>query len=57
MSCADKIKDKASPDADKAQYKAEMEACVQTCSDEMVRLIPQLSKRMHDWFKSKKYSN
>lgn len=53
MDCNDKIRDR--PDLDKPQQRAEAEACIKTCSDEIIKLLPSFSKRMNDWFKSKSY--
>ena len=55
MDCGDKIRDRQ--DLDKLQQRAEAEACVKNCSDEITKLLPAFSKRMTDWFKSKSYLN
>jgi hypothetical protein len=56
MSCADKVRDKSGGNtADQAKMRPELEACVSECGDEMIKLLPALSKRLNDWFKSGSY--
>ena len=52
MSCADKIKDKSgvSGDMSQQQNRAEMEACVGQCGDQMLNTLPTFTKNMKDWF-------
>ena len=53
MSCADKVKDRAGFGADAStqeKSRAEMEACVGKCGDEMLKTLPQFTKRMKEWF-------
>jgi hypothetical protein len=53
MDCGDKVRDRQ--DLDKIQQRTEVESCIKTCSDEIIKLLPAFSKRMNDWFKSKSY--
>lgn len=53
MSCADKIKDKSGFGGESGQQeknRAEMEACVGKCGEEMLKVLPNFSQKMKDWF-------
>lgn len=56
MSCADKVKDKGSlGETPNQNQRQEMEQCVSKCGDEMITLLPTITKKMQDWFKNQKY--
>jgi hypothetical protein len=52
MSCSDKIRDKTSigDNTHRDENRAEMEACVGKCGDEMLKTLPTFTKKMKDWF-------
>ncbi len=56
MACSDKIRDKSGSQADQAKMRPELESCVAQCGDEMIKILPTVTKRLHDWFKSGSYN-
>ena len=54
MSCADKIKDQAGSygdlSASNPKNREAMEACVVKCGDEMIKVLPSMTKKMREWF-------
>lgn len=56
MSCADEIKDKSMySKAEDLVNSAEMKKCSAKCEDEMLKLLPNYTKKMREWF-SKGYN-
>ena len=56
MSCADKIKDKSTfGEVSPQSNKAEMENCVNKCSDEMIKILPTFSKKIREYFNKQYY--
>ncbi|CAF0888015.1 unnamed protein product [Brachionus calyciflorus] len=56
MSCADKIKDKSTfGEVNQQANRAEMEKCVTVCGDEMIKMLPNYTNKMRDWFRKGYY--
>lgn len=56
MACVDKVKDKSTyGEVNNQANRAETEKCVSQCGDEMIKLLPNYTKKMKDWFKKGYY--
>ena len=56
MTCADKIKDKSGFGEGSSQSnKTEMENCITTCSNDMIKILPTFSKKIREYFNKQHY--